>query len=236
MNSMYIGINGLMMHLLLLIQYVSAEFSISEAEIQELSPELLWAVQDNNPMSVAKSGNQIVFDFEWLGSLWIDDIGLSFSVCDKMHQDDTYKCSSPEIDPYRVSLTYNKVPRLSIDVVIIGLDIFDEPIVSTGVHRFHYNDHTVRYPRYVEIVDDAPSEEQIQFLIVNAVLLIVMLCCFWLLMFLCCIRSATSVCKYPGYKVVKTNEKIKEAETIKTTITAEGEETIPENGIFVEPV
>ncbi len=104
------------------------------------------------------------------------------------------------------------------------------------------NDHVVtypRYPRYITLPDDShvPSEEQLQFIIVNGILLVVMLCCFWLLMFLCCIRSATAVSKYPGYKVVKTSKTTKEPKTTKTsTDEIEGEETIPENNIFIEPV
>ena len=110
-------------------------------QIDQLPADLSWSVPSNNPISISKVGNEVLFKFEWFGSMFIDpDIGLLFSVCDKTRKADKFTCSDPEkmtFSSYQVSLSYKRFPKLAIDVVIIALDIDGEPIISTGVHHFH---------------------------------------------------------------------------------------------------
>lgn len=96
----------------------------------------------NNPIALSTTSDQVTFGFEWFGSLLIDpDMGLMFSVCDRPSNKLKFKCSDPEkmqSTAYQIALSYKRKPGLSVNfnVVILGLDIDGEPIVSTGIHSF----------------------------------------------------------------------------------------------------
>ena len=106
-----------------------------------LPTDLQFSVPANNPISVIKTNQEILFKFEWFGSLGIDpDMGLMFSVCDKANHKPSFKCSDPEPmtpNPYQIELSYARKRNLAINVAILGLDIDGEPILSSGIHSFH---------------------------------------------------------------------------------------------------
>eukprot|EP01083_Nonionella_stella_P189966 703713_1 len=218
-------------------RHAVGEYVLPETALQDVAPQLIWSVSRNDMVSVVESADKIVFRFEWIGSLFIDrDMGMLFSVCDKPHTAHEYRCSDPEavsFDAYQVALVHERQSTLSVDVIVVGLDMDGQPIVSTGVHQLHYNDRSPRYPLYQRPVSVSLSELQIRHLVFNGALLVVMFCSCYLLMLSCCLRAKYK--KSRAYRMVRPEKQIAEKVTCQVTTNSEveGDET---TGIFVDTV
>ena len=226
------------------------------AEIRSVSHDLPWPIEKNNPLSVRRRNGDLVFQFEWTGPLFIDpDMGLLFSVCNKIHYEKEYRCIDPEYiaqDPYSVSLAYAARSILAIDVVIIGMDVEGEVVVSTGVHRFHcmfylhlhalicsrncrcLDSNTLPYPRFIRPVGYSSYKMPAAYLIFHASVLMLFVFCCYMTMLSCCFGYKRR--QHAKYQMVKATEAVKEKAILQETQEedGEGEMTIVTEGVFVE--
>ena len=64
-----------------------------------------------------------------------------FSLCEKLAEDTVFRCANPEMvkfDTYEIAMEYKRKTKLSIDVVIVALDMIDfYPIATTCIHRIN---------------------------------------------------------------------------------------------------
>ncbi len=212
-------------------------------QIDHLPTDLTWSVPASDTIKVSKTSQHILFEFEWFGSLFIDpDMGLMFSVCDKLNiNNDQFKCSDPEkmtFTPYQIALSYQRQPKLSVSLVILGLDIDGEPILSTGVQHFHCmlrvihsfyyyfqrrlnkhclkysdNDAAMIYPRFIRSIQPGNPIRDVIFF--NGFVLIFLTLLLWMICF--CGPSSQS----PAYKKIE-ETKSNEGEEQTTTNVSDG--------------